>query len=363
MRDNKVENKMKASENIHPGINQQSNNNSQPQEPATNQTQAPSLTKNNSSSTAQPHQIGSSSSILAIIGLVLGGVSIIPLLGFLSIFSIIVSIGSFVRKESKLMSFLALLLGLLGLATSPLIWGPILLYMNYNLHGFGNSGNWLLNQSATNIQAPLNPKIFKLQDTTYTQARSVNYYLFIIPSSTSYLPQTINPDKVAFAICNQLETYSRCTVYFWDSPDMVNFAYAGVMPEYLKNNAVWKTTCNGSCINYRSGGTWRPNHLYLNFPEQAIVRKEIEPGFQYIGGEFKDSIKKTIYLSYANKAEINNILPLSDLENYATSQFSKDSEIEFIYFYTNAQDAKQHSSNYAYICSPFAGSAICSASS
>ena len=86
---------------VNPPINQA------PQ-PVINQPQMqPGLSSANSLN--QPTIASQPSAILAIISLVLAGVSLIPFLGILSLFSIVLAIGSFIRKERKLMSFLAII--------------------------------------------------------------------------------------------------------------------------------------------------------------------------------------------------------------------------------------------------------------
>ena len=150
-------------------------------------------------------------------------------------------------------------------------------------------------------------------------------------------------------------------MYFWDAPEMINYVFSGKIPHSLSSAAVWKTTCKGNCLNYNSGGAWRPNHFYPHVPAQTISRKQVEPGVQYIGGEYKDLIDKTLYLSYVEHNNgANNQPSLDAIQGYATSLINKDTQINLMYFYTNAQNAQQHANNYSYICSPLAGSAICS---
>jgi len=107
--------------------NPQRSENSQ-QQLSTNQNQNQPLV-NSDLNSAKFDESSALSSVLAIISLVLGCVSMIPFLGFLSIFSIILSIGSFIRKESKTMSFIALMLGYTSLANSPLVIDPITTYL------------------------------------------------------------------------------------------------------------------------------------------------------------------------------------------------------------------------------------------
>ncbi len=164
-----MQNKIKDSQN------KQSSNNPQVTTPMNQvqqtDTKHPKQDPNVPDSKIQPTLLPASSAVLAIISLVLAGVSMIPLLGFLSIFSIILAIGSFVVKERKLMSFLAFVFGLIGLATSPLVWGSMALYIECKFFNCQEKFEQAFEKRVSSDSFDLN--LFKIESTSTTKPTNV----------------------------------------------------------------------------------------------------------------------------------------------------------------------------------------------
>ena len=128
---------------------------------------------------------------------------------------------------------------------------------------------------------------------------------------------------------------------------MLNYSFTGTMPNNLITSQLYNLKCQGgNCNSYWGIGNWPDTVDATTYPVQTVTRKQLHPGIQYIGGEFEDTPKETLYLSYPS---INNIQvkpTIYDIQAYANQQ----TNVVAMYFYQTSQDAKNHAKNYQYSC-------------